>query len=107
MPLNEKSKSVLKKLAVAAGISVTSLISYEVFYWFTHVYEYDARIEAELTTLSSRIDGEIEKGLVPQSSFAIEMKADCPDLFLREWTLRSDILAGVPSRTMPRCCIEM
>jgi len=53
------------------------------------------------------VDGEIEKGLVPQSSFAIEMKADCPDLFLREWTLRSDILAGVPSRTMPRCCIEM
>ena len=32
----------------------------------THVYEYDARIEAELTTLSSRIDGEIEKVYVKE-----------------------------------------
>ena len=61
MPLNERSKSVLKKLAAIAGIGVAAVISYEIFYWLTHVYEYDARIEAELTTLSSRIDGEIEK----------------------------------------------
>ena len=61
MPLNERSKSVLKKLAAIVGIGVAAAISYEIFYWFTHVYEYDARIEAKLTTLSSRIDGEIEK----------------------------------------------
>ena len=66
MPLNRKSKSILKKLGVLAGVGVIALITYEIFYWLTHVYEYDARIEAELTTLSSRIDGEIEKVYVKE-----------------------------------------
>ena len=61
MPFEKRSKFVLKKLGALAGIGITAIISYETFYWLTHVYEYDARIEAELTTLSSRIDGEIEK----------------------------------------------
>ena len=61
MPFEKRSKSVLKKLGALAGIGIAAIISYEIFYWLTHVYEYDARIEAELTTLSSRIDGEIEK----------------------------------------------
>ncbi|MEC8199966.1 MAG: biotin/lipoyl-binding protein, partial [Pseudomonadota bacterium] len=66
MPLDRKSKSILKKLGVLAGVGVFALVTYEIFYWFTHVYEYDARIEAELTTLSSRIDGEIEKVYVKE-----------------------------------------
>lgn len=66
MALNAKNKSVLKRLTVVAGVGVFALISYEIFYWLTHVYEYDARIEAELTTLSSRIDGEIEKVYVKE-----------------------------------------
>ena len=61
MPLNNKNLSVLKKLASIIGVSVAAIISYEIFYWLTHVYEHDARIVAELTTLSSRIDGQIEK----------------------------------------------
>ena len=66
MPLDRKNKSILKKLGVFAGVGVIALITYEIFYWLTHVYEYDARIEAELTTLSSRIDGEIEKVYVKE-----------------------------------------
>ena len=61
MPLNSKRKSIIKKFGVVAGVGLAALITYEIFYWLTHVYEYDARIEAKLTTLSSRVDGEIEK----------------------------------------------
>lgn len=61
MAIDERKKSTLKKLAAILGVGVAAVISYEIFYWFTHVYEYDARIEAKLTSLSSRIDGEIER----------------------------------------------
>ena len=68
MPLNEKSKSVLKKLAVVAGMSVTSLISYEVFYWFTHVYESDVRVHTDFTDISSQVDGKIAEIHVEEGS---------------------------------------
>jgi len=96
MPLNGKSKLVLRKLAVVAGISVASLISYEVFYWLTHVYEYDARIEAELTTLSSRIDGEIEKvyvkegDRVKQGDLLVALKSEVQQLKIK--TLEADLI---------------
>jgi len=89
MPLDVKSKSVLKKLAVLLGIGVASIVSYEVFYWLTHVYEYDARIEAELTTLSSRIDGEIEKvhvkegDRVREGDLLVELKSDVQRLKIK------------------------
>ena len=103
MPLNEKSKSVLKKLAVVAGISVTSLFSYEVFYWLTHVYEYDARIEAELTTLSSRIDGEIEKvyvkegDRVKQGDLLVALKSEVQQLKIK--ALEADLIREEGQRT--------
>ena len=42
------------------GVALASIVSYELFYWFTHVYEFDARIKTELTTLSSQFDANIE-----------------------------------------------
>ena len=82
MAIDERKKSTLKKLAAVFGIGVAAVISYEIFYWLTHVYEYDARIEAELTTLSSRIDGEIEQvhvsegDRVKQGDLLVALKSD-------------------------------
>ncbi|MAH83558.1 MAG: hypothetical protein CBB68_04250 [Rhodospirillaceae bacterium TMED8] len=66
MPFNKERRLILKRLGVIASIALTALLIYEVFFSLTHVYEYDARIEAKLTTLSSRIDGEIEKVYVAE-----------------------------------------
>jgi membrane fusion protein, multidrug efflux system len=49
----------LRIIAAIAAILLISVISYEVFHWITHVYEFDARIKTTLTTLSSRIDANI------------------------------------------------
>ncbi len=49
----------LRIAAVIVAILLISVISYEVFHWLTHVYEFDARIKTTLTTLSSRIDANI------------------------------------------------
>ena len=38
------------------------------FYWFTHVYESDARIRTELTRISAQVDGKIEAVLVEEGS---------------------------------------
>lgn len=46
-------------LATLGAIFLFTIISYEVFHWVTHVYEFDARIKTVLTTLSSRIDANI------------------------------------------------
>lgn len=96
MPLDAKSRSVLKKFGVFAGIGVAALISYEIFYWLTHVYEYNARIEAELTTLSSRIDGEIEKvyvkegDRVKEGDLLVALKADVQKLKIK--ALEADLI---------------
>ena len=56
----------------------------------THVYEYDARIEAELTTLSSRIDGEIEKVYVKEGTgegdLLVALKANVQRLKIKALT---------------------
>lgn len=56
-----KSSKKLKALIVVLGVALTGFLSYELFYWLTHVYEFDARIKTELTTLSSRVDANIER----------------------------------------------
>ena len=40
--------------------------SYELFHWMTHVYEFDARIKSDLTRISSKVDGTIDKILVKE-----------------------------------------
>jgi membrane fusion protein (multidrug efflux system) len=61
MDIQVKSKKFLKIVLFITSIGVFSAIFYEAFYWFTHVYEYNARIRTELTTLASRVDGNIAK----------------------------------------------
>ena len=56
-----KSNKKLKAAIFALGVAMVGFLSYELFYWLTHVYEFDARIKTELTTLSSRVDASIEK----------------------------------------------
>jgi membrane fusion protein, multidrug efflux system len=51
----------LRLIIFVLGTALVSVASYELFYWLTHVYEFDARIKTELTTLSSRVDANIEK----------------------------------------------
>lgn len=56
-----KTNKKLKFITLILGTVLISVASYELFYWLTHVYEFDARIKTELTTLSSRADANIEK----------------------------------------------
>lgn len=42
------------------------LLAYEVFFWFTHVYENNARVQTELTNMSAQIDGKIDNILVKE-----------------------------------------
>ena len=55
-----KTTKKLKLVIFVLGVALASIVSYELFYWFTHVYEFDARIKTELTTLSSQFDANIE-----------------------------------------------
>lgn len=59
-------KAKVKPLIGLVLVGAFVLLSYEVFYWFTHVYENDARVQTEFTNISSRIDGKIEKIFVAE-----------------------------------------
>ncbi len=51
------------KVKIALGacfIAAIGVLSYEVFYWFTHVYESNARVQTDFTNISAQIDGKIE-----------------------------------------------
>jgi multidrug resistance efflux pump len=56
-----KTNKKLRLIIFALGTALVAVLSYELFYWLTHVYEFDARIKTELTTLSSPVDANIEK----------------------------------------------
>jgi membrane fusion protein (multidrug efflux system) len=50
------------KIAIGAGlVGALALLAYEVFFWFTHVYENNARIQTDLTNISAQVNGKIEK----------------------------------------------
>ncbi len=58
-------------LKIAIGVALVVglvLASYEVFFFFTHVYESNARIQTELTHISAQVDGKIEAILVKEGS---------------------------------------
>jgi membrane fusion protein, multidrug efflux system len=61
-------KQTLKVVISGALIGAVLLASYETLYWFTHVYENDARIRTELTNLSAQVNGQIKKVLVEEGS---------------------------------------
>ncbi len=61
-------KSKVKTLIGVALVGALLLLVYEVFYWFTHVYESDVRVQTDFTDISSRVDGTIEKMHVGEGS---------------------------------------
>ena len=61
-------KQTLKVVISGALVGAVLLASYETLYWFTHVYENDARIRTELTNLSAQVNGQIKKVLVEEGS---------------------------------------
>ena len=67
--ISEKAlKAKVKPLIGLVLVGAFVLLAYEVFYWFTHVYENDAQVQTEFTNITSRIDGKIEKIFVAEGS---------------------------------------
>ena len=60
------SKRVVKAIIFLAVFGAFIVATYETFFWFTHVYENDARVETDLSQLSSQVNGKIEKILVTE-----------------------------------------
>ena len=50
----------LKWISILAILMGLAFATYEGFHWFTHVYEFDARIRSDMTRVSSRVNGTIE-----------------------------------------------
>lgn len=61
-------KQTLKVVISTALVGAVLLAGYETLYWFTHVYEDDARIRTELTNLSAQVNGQIKTVLVEEGS---------------------------------------
>ena len=57
---------ILKAVSIFAVLLGMGFASYELFHWMTHVYEFDARIKTDLTRISSKVDGTIDKILVKE-----------------------------------------
>ena len=64
MDLKRKLKTAVGVLLAGAFLAV----SYEVFFWFTHVYEDNARIQTNITNISAQVDGKIESIQVEEGS---------------------------------------
>ena len=62
MKLKQHIKIAIAILLVGAFLTA----SYEVFHWFTHVYEDNARIQTDITKISAQVDGKIESILVTE-----------------------------------------
>jgi len=60
MALAPNKRGALKWAALLVVVGMLGFSSYEFFYWYTHVYEFDARIRTDLTRISSRVNGTIE-----------------------------------------------
>ena len=54
-------KGKVKILLGVCLIGATVVLAYEVFFWLTHVYESNARVQTDFTNISSQIDGKIEQ----------------------------------------------
>ncbi|PPR56087.1 MAG: hypothetical protein CFH10_02378, partial [Alphaproteobacteria bacterium MarineAlpha4_Bin2] len=52
-------KAKVKTLIMVGAVGAILLLSYEVFYWWTHVYESDVRVQTDFTDISSRVNGKI------------------------------------------------
>ena len=70
-----KLKQALKFLIGVGVLGATLLASYEIFFWFTHVYESDARVQTDLTRISPQVNGKIERILVEEGASVREGQA--------------------------------
>ena len=70
-----KLKQALKFLIGVGVLGTTLLASYEIFFWFTHVYESDARVQTDLTRISPQVNGKIERILVEEGASVREGQA--------------------------------
>lgn len=61
-------KATLKIVISIALVGALGLASYEVFFWLTHVYENNARVQTEITNISAQVDGKIDAILVEEGS---------------------------------------
>ena len=61
-------KAKVKILIAVALCGAMLLLAYEVFYWATHVYESDARVQTDFTNISAQVDGKIETVHVAEGS---------------------------------------
>ena len=57
---------ILKAASIVAVLLGVAFACYEFFHWMTHFYEFDARIKSDLTRVSSKVNGTIDKILVKE-----------------------------------------
>lgn len=98
MALSPKRRGMMKWLGLLSVVGLLAFGSFELFHWFTHVYEFDARIRTDLTRIASRVNGTIETievaegDRVKAGDLLVSMKAGA--VRQRIAALRADI-AGV------------
>ena len=71
----------LKWISILAILMGLAFATYEGFHWFTHVYEFDARIRSDMTRVSSRVNGTIEnihvkEGISKKGDLLVTMKVE-------------------------------
>ena len=90
-----KLKQTLKFLICIGLLGSVLLAAYEIFFWFTHVYENDARIQTDLTKISAQVNGKIERVLVQEGNSVREgqalVKLADYDIRIRVKALQSDL----------------
>lgn len=62
--LKRKLKFIIAILLLGGFLT----LGYEAFYWFTHVYEDNARVQTDITNISAQVNGKIEDVLVKEGS---------------------------------------
>ena len=61
-----RQKRALKLIISVFLVGALAVLFYEISHWLTHVYESGARVQTELTKVSSRVDGTIDRILVTE-----------------------------------------
>ncbi len=93
------------KIRTAIGIFLIGgalLLTYEVFYWFTHVYESNASVQTDFTNISAQVDGKIAEILVEagdevkQGQLLITLVQD--DIKLNIESLKTDLALEIANQ---------
>lgn len=96
-------KAKLKTLIGVALVGAALLLAYEIFYWFTHVYESDVRVQTDFTDISSRVDGKIAEIHVGEgqkiSKGQLIVTLEHEDIKLNIESLRTDLALEKGNRT--------